>query len=252
MRKKSTSFESLQELAKKEPSGDGGGGDLEMPDLSKLQEMFAGAYDPELMASMGEDIQRAMDEMAKMDPEELQQQMEQALKIMTQGDMVDSIMDQKDEVLANLQKTGMVSAEELEKFEKDPAYFESQMRNALDQMKGIFSDPEVLKTAAETMKSLQGALSDPAIADLTRLLEGGLDDDEKIEQARLQLLQDPELIENPLISSLFKEGEFQEILHDEVKWRDSVKEGQAMFKQQGVGAGAGAAFGGGGAGVGEL
>jgi succinate dehydrogenase/fumarate reductase flavoprotein subunit len=243
MRKRSTSFESLQELAKKEPSA----GEEEMVDMAKLQEMFAGAYNPEVMASMGDDINRAMEELAKMDPEELQKQMEEALKLMTQGD-VENIMDKKDEVLANLQETGMVSAEELEKFQKDPAYFESQMRDALDQMKGLFSDPDVLKTAAETMKNIQSALSDPAIADLTKLLEGGLDDDIKIEGARLQLLQDPELTGNPLISSLFKEGEFQEILHDEKKWRDSVKEGQAMFTQPGVGAGLAV----GGAGVGEL
>jgi hypothetical protein len=123
------------------------------------------------------------------------------------------------------------------------------MRDAFDQMKGIFSDPEVIKTAAETMKGMQEAFSDPAIADLTKLLEEGLSDDTKIEEARLELLSDPALAGNPVIAAMFKEGEFQEILQDPKKWRETVKEGQAIFKEtKGVGAAAGNI----GAGVGEL
>ena len=256
MRKKSTTFESLQELAKDKQQQQQQQKQVhssvgeEMADLAKLQEMFAGAYNPEVMAAMGDDLNKAMEELMKMDPEELQKSIEEALKLMTQTDsMVDNIMDKKDQVLSSLETSGMVSQEELEKFKKDPAYFESQMRDAFDQMKGIFSDPEVIKTAAETMKGIQEAFSDPAIADLAKLLEEGLADDTKIEEARLELLSDPSLAGNELIGGLFKEGEFQEILQDPKKWREAVKEGQAVFKQpKGVGAAAGNV----GAGVGEL
>ena len=153
--------------------------------------------------------------------------------------------------MRNLEETGMVSAEELEKFKNDPAYFESQMRDAFQQMQGMFSDPEVLKMAGDTMKGMQQAFSDPAIANLNKLLEGGLVDDTQIEEARLQLLQDPEIVNNPVFKSMFDGDEFQDILRDPKKWRESFKEGQEMLKQAGAGlggAGAGARV----AGHGEL
>jgi len=222
----------------------------EMADMAKLQEMFAGAFEnPGAMAGFGDDIAKAMEDLAKMDPADLQRQMEDAMAAMTSGDMVDNIIKQKDQVLANLEETGLVSAEELEKYKNDPAYFESQMRDAFQQMQGMFSDPEVLKAAGETMKGMQQAFSDPAIANLNKLLEGGMEDDTEIEGARLKLLQDPEIVNNPVFKSMFDGDEFQDILNDPKKWRESIKEGQEMLKQAGVGAaGAGARV----AGHGEL
>ena len=239
----------MHEKATAAASAAGGteGAAAEMADMAKLQEMFAGAFsDPEVMAGFGDDINRAMEELAKMDPADLKRQMEEAFSAMTNGDMVENIIEKKEAVLANLEETGMVSAEELEKYKNDPAYFEAQMRDAFSQMKDIFADPEVLKMAGEAMKGMQQAFSDPAIAELTKLLEEGLDDDTKIEEARLQLLSDPELSSNPVLKAMFDGDEFHEILRDPKKWRESVKEGQQLV------AGAGAGARGAGARVGEL
>jgi hypothetical protein len=216
----------------------------DMVDMAKLQEMFAGAFEnPDAMAGFGEDINRAMEDLAIMDPAELQKQMQEAMAAMTQGDMVENIIGHKESVLANLEETGMVDAEELEKYKNDPEYFEEQMRNAFSQMQGLFSNPEVLKAAGETMRGMQQALSDPAIADLTKLFEEGMSDDTKIEEARLKLLSDPELASNPVFKAMFEGDEFQEILRDPVKWRESVKEGQQLFAGAAGGAGFGAAGG---------
>jgi len=250
-KKQGTTFEELQAQAAAAAAGGGTqhAAAGEVADMAKLQEMFANAFqDPQAMAGFGDDINKAMEELAKMDPAVLQKQMEEAMSAMASGDMVDNILEQKEQVLANLQDTGMVDAEELEKFKNDPAYFESQMRGAFDQMKGMFSDPEVLKMAGETMKGMQEAFTDPAITQLTKLLEDGVSDDTKIEEARLQLLQDPQIATNPVFKQMF-DGEFQEILHDPKKWRDSIKEAQQMFAQVGAGLGGGG-LGGAGAGAG--
>ena len=233
-----TTFQDLNEIAKEKP----GAGAGEMADLAKFQEMFAGVFnDPEAMeamAAMGQDMQKAMNDLAEMDPEDLQKQMNEVFELMTQGSMVDSIVDKKDEVLRSLEQSGMVSAEELQKYKEDPAYFEEQMRGAFDQMQGLFSDPDVLKNAADAMIAMQQAFSDPAITELTKLLEGGLEDDDEIEEARLDLLANPDLAGNPVLASLFAdEGDFQDILRDPKKWRDSVKEGQGVFKGQTAGVG---------------
>lgn len=249
-KKKQTSFEALNERA---AQGDTGHVAEEMADMAKLKEMFAGAFEnPEAMAGFGDDINRAMEELAQMDPADLQKQMEEAMAAMADGDIMDNIIGQKEQVLANLEQTGMVDAEELEKYKSDPAYFEAQMKDAFQQMQGMFSDPEVLKVAGETMKGMQEAFSDPAIAELTKLLEGGLGDDTQIEEARLMLLQDPEIAENPVFKSMFGGDEFQEILHDPKKWRDSIKQGQEMFAQAQAEGAAGAGAGARVAGHGEL
>lgn len=255
-KKQSTTFQDLQERA---AAAAGGRAEHdaaeEMVDMAKLQEMFASAFEnPDAMAGFGEDINKAMEELANMDPADLQKQMEQAMAAMTSGDMVENIMGQKDAVLQNLQESGMVSEEELEKFKSDPEYFERQMRDAFAQMQTMFQDPEMLKMAGETMKGMQEAFSDPAITELTKLLEGGLEDDTKIEEARLQLLQNPQILESPMFKTMFGGDEFQEILHDPVKWRETIKEGMQMMASGGGIPGVGTRPGGGArvAGHGEL
>lgn len=253
-KKPGATFQELQERATAAAAAAGGGDHHvaeEMADMAKLQEMFAGAFqNPEAMAGFGDDMAKAMEDLAKVDPAELQAQMEQAMAAMTSGDMVENIIKQKEDVLANLEETGMVPPEELEKFKNDPAYFESQMRDAFSQMQGMFSNPEVLKMAGETMKGMQEAFSDPAVADFLKFLEGGMQDDVKIEEMRLELLQNPEILESPMFKTMFEGDEFLEILQDPKKWRDTVKEGMQMFAGAGAGAvpGAGAKV----AGHGEL
>lgn len=257
-KKEGTTFQDLQEKAAAANSGEQHHVAEEMADLAKLQEQFAGAFDanPELLKSFGADMQKAMDELAKMDPAELQKHMQQAMEQMTSGDVMDTLVEQKEALLQNLQETGMVSEEELAKFKNDPAYFESQMRDAMQQMQQMFSDPEMLKAAGETMKGMQEAFQDPAIADLTKLLEGGFEDDTKIEEARLQFLQNPQILDSPLFQAMFPGDEFQDILQDPKKWRDTIKEGMQLMQSAGMAGGVpGGAAGAGGqrvAGHGEL
>ena len=250
-RKKGSSFQDLNEQAKKQQGGAGDAlgqmgdlGDLqnmfEGVDMSQMQEMWKEALnDPETMQqleAMGDKFGEALEELSKMSPEELQKQMQEALSMLTDGEMADTIISKKDEVLASLEKTGMVSEEELAKFKADPEYFELKMRESFDQMKNIFSDPDILQAATESMKH-----SSELMQEMSKAFTEGLDTDEKIEDARLEILKNPELKSNPMLSSMFDSEDFQEIINDPKKWRDSVKEGQQAF----VG-------GAGGARVGEL
>lgn len=192
---------------------------------------------------MGGKFEEALQELSKMSPEQLQQQMAEAMSMLTDGDMASQIIDKKDEVLASLEQTGMVSAEELAKFKADPEYFELKMRESFDQMKGVFSDPKMIQGAMDAMKGSQDMMQE-----MTKAFTEGLDTDEKIEEARLEILKNPELTGNPMLKGMFDAPEFKEVLNDPLKWRESIKEGQQAFAS----VGAGGAGKGGGAGVGEL
>ena len=239
-RKKAASFEELNEQAKAMQGGGAAGG---MPDLKRMQEMMGGdAKMMEQMAGMGAQMQEAMEMLSKMSPEELEKQMADALKMMTDGDMLKSMMEHSDDILATLEQTGAVPPEELAKFKSDPAYFEQKMQESFEQMQGIFNDPEILKAATETMGGLSEIMKNPGLMDdMFKSMMGDFDDDEKIEEARLKILSDPEGA-HPMLKEMFQSDEMQELLKDPVKWRESVKEGQGMLL-----GGAGGA-----AGVGEL
>ena len=161
--------------------------------------------------------------------------MADAMAMLTSGDIVENIVAKKEDVLKNLQETGMVSKEELEKYKKDPEYFEQQMRGAFDQMAGLFNDPSVLASVTETMT----AMSDPAMLEFNKLLEEGMHDDDKLEEARLKLLSNPKLSENPIFEAVFADEEFQHVVKDPKKWRDTFKEGQNLLGKQGLGGGLG-------------
>lgn len=173
-RKKDTSFEALNEMATKEENGGVAAcyssGVPDTPDLAAVQEM---------MDHFREEVIKTMEE---MDP----------------VDMIENIIDLKDEVLQNMEQSGLVSAEELGKFRNDPAYFESQMRNGFDQMAAMYSDPEALII---------------------------FEDDDKIEEARLQLLS---VLSDPAVAN--NQNILQCILNDPEKWRESVKEGRSMWE----------------------
>ena len=85
------------------------------------------------------------------------------------------------------------------------------------------------------MKGFGELMSDPkgAMSKLGAVLQDALADDEKIEEARLQLLSDP----SAAGVANFDSEEMQEILRDPVKWKKSVKEGQRMMMGGGVGMG---------------
>ena len=246
-----SSFQDLNEQAQKDQEGLAGFGDADLAkmfegvDMAQMQELWKNALnDPETMKTlegMGAKFNEAMEELSKMTPEQLQAQMQEAMSMLTDGDMADSIVARKDEVLASLEQTGMVSPEELAKFKADPEYFELKMRESFDQMKSIFNDPEMIKGAMDMM----AGAGQQSLKDMAAFFSETLDTDEKIEEARLEILQNPEVLNNPMMANMFQTDDFKELLRDPKKWRESIKEGQKAFSEAAAGMGQGA-------GVGEL
>jgi len=203
-------------------AGGGGGG---MDDLQKLIE--ESMKDPEMMKqleeSMGKDFLDVLDRIQNMSPEEMQKQMEDAMKLLSGDDtMMDSILEKREEVIEQLERTKAVPADEIARFRADPKYFELKMRESFDQMHNVLSNPDYMKMATEAMvktKDMLGNLGDPnALADL---LKENLNDDDKIEEARLEVLKG----DNPLLSQLFESEEMKAIANDPVKWKETIKEG---------------------------
>ncbi|KAL3816891.1 hypothetical protein ACHAXA_006967 [Cyclostephanos tholiformis] len=242
------SFEELQKMAaenmavgeKKRVAGDGmdlkkKGLDALINDFdpSMLQELLAAELKDPALQEMFDGMQGAMNELLNMDPDELKQQMELAMEMLTSTDMKQNIVNQKEEVLAMMEAQGTATPEEIAEFRADPAKFEEAMTKAFGQMKEIFSDPEALDTVVQLMQGFGAVLKDPqaALSKLGGVLQEALADDDKIEDARLQLLNDPGVAGNDVLSDMFGTEEMQAILNDPVKWRKSVKEGQKMLSE---------------------
>ena len=222
-----TSFQELQELAKKN-SAAGGAGAGGMPDMQQLlQDAMA---NPEQYLSqlgdMGDQFGAALEQMMKMTPEEIQQQMEQAMKMMTDGDIVENILNNKEEVLASLEANGAVPPEELAKYKADPNYFELKMRESFEQMGELFNNPEYIEATTNVMKNMAGMMQDPAqVNEMMKMVGSELEDDDKIEEARLEILSGKGTMAG--LKDLFETPEMKEILHDPKKWRDTVRDGMA-------------------------
>jgi hypothetical protein len=218
---------------------DGGGAaaGFDMGELSKMM----GEVDPKMleeMASLGPQFDEMMKLMAEMSPEDLEKQMKDAMEMMQGDDMMQNMLQHQDEILKTLEETGQVDAEELAKFKADPEYFEMKMKESFDQMQQMFSDPDMLKVASESMQGMQDLYKNPGAMDsMMQELLSDFDDDEKIEEVRQMFLTNPELGASGL-KEMFEGDEMQEILQDPKKWRETVKEGQG-FLNQGVGAGVG-------------
>ena len=193
-------------------------------------------------------MQGAMDELLNMDSDQLKQQMTEAMSMLTSMDMQQNILDQKDEVLAMMEAQGTATPEEIAEYRADPAKFQEAMTAAFGQMKEIFSDPQAMDTVVQMMQGFGSIMKDPAavMSKLGGVLQDALADDDKIEEARLQLLNDPSVAGNKAVSDMFGSEEMKEILMDPEKWKKSVKEGQKMMMGQGD------AAVGGGMGMGEL
>ena len=192
-------------------------------DLAKLQEMMMKAFeDPAAMDAikqMSVGMEDVMKELGKMSPEALQAQMEEAMKLMTQDDIMDAVISKKEDVLASLEQTGLVPPEELAKFKADPAYFEEQMKGAFDQMKGLFQNPDLIKMATDTMKGMQDALTDPLLAKMQELLMADHVSEVEIEELRLSFLQKPNWMEDNPAMAMFQG------LSEEVKDAQKFKDG---------------------------
>jgi len=219
-------------------------------DADVLQDLVKeGLKDPQIQ-EMFSGMQGAMEELLNMDTEQLKAQMEEAMNMLTSLDMQSTILEKQDEVLAMMEAQGTATPEEIAEYRANPEKFKESMTQAFGQMKEIFSDPKALDQVLQMMKGFGAIMQDPAAAmsKLGGVLQDVLADDDKIEEARLQLLNDPSVAGNKAMSELFDSEEMQEILKDPVKWRKSVKEGQRMLTGEGAKDGAKA----GGIGMGEL
>jgi len=255
-RKGAASFEELNKMAAERMETEnkvgaavsvGGGmegmlGDLDLSDMdlgalmkdmdpSALQELVKeGMKDPQVQ-EMFSGMQGAMDDLLAMDTEQLKAQMEEAMSMLTSMDIQENILGQKEEVLAMMEAQGTASAEDIAEYRADPAKFEADMSKAFGQMKELFNDPEAMDEVVQMMKGFGNIMKDPAAAmsKLGGVLQDGLADDDKIEEARLQLLNDPSVAGNKAVSDMFGTEEMQDILNDPEKWKKSVKEGQKML-----------------------
>jgi hypothetical protein len=236
-KKKGGTFQELNEKAKEVQTGAVGAAGGE---LGGLADMF-GDLDPsqlEELAGLGEYFDEIMGVMGKMTPEELEKQMQDAMQMLASGDMMKNMLSMQDEIIKSLEESGQVTPEEVAKFKADPEYFEQKMKESFGQMQELFSDPETLKAATEGIQGISELYKNPGKMDeILQQLLGDFDDDEKIEEVRLQLMQNPE-VGIPGLGDAFNTPEMKEILSDPKKWRDSVKEGKGLLDQ--------------GAGVGEL
>jgi len=231
------SFQELNEQAKQMADGGGAAAGLDMGDLAKMM----GEVDPKMLediAALGPQFEEVMKIMAEMTPEDLEKQMQEAMEMMQGGDILQNMLQNQDEIFKTLEETGQVDAEELAKFKADPEYFEMKMKDSFDQMSQMFSDPDVLKVASESMQGMQDLYNNPGAMDsMMQELLSDFDDDEKIEEVRQMFLTNPE-VGVPGMKEMFEGDEMQAILQDPKKWRETVKEGQG-FLNQGVGAGVG-------------
>lgn len=211
-----------------------GGGGADMAELQKmLQESLSDPETAKYLEEMGSQFGAAMEQLSKMSPEEIQQQMAQAFDVLQSGDMLEGLVQQRDEVIAQLEATGTIPADEIAKMKENPQYFELKMRESFDQMKDMFQNPEMLQSMTQAMASMKDLMEsgDEILDEMTQMLTSGeMQDDDKIEEARLQILRG-DFSENPLMKEMFASEEMQELLSDPVKWRESVKEGQANIAQ---------------------
>jgi len=156
--------------------------------------------------------------------------MAEGLEQLTSPGMIDTILGQKEDVLATLKAQGLVTDEQIAEYEANPEKFDEEMSKAFAEMQKVFSDPETLDAAAKLMGGFSDVLQNPekAMNQIADLFSKELGDDDKIEEARLKLLEDPENAGEAL-ASMFQNDEMKDILHDPIKWRESVKKGQGML-----------------------
>uniref|UniRef100_A0A7S3PXZ6 STI1 domain-containing protein n=1 Tax=Chaetoceros debilis TaxID=122233 RepID=A0A7S3PXZ6_9STRA len=220
---------------------------MDSDDLMKmLQESMNDPATMEYMNQMGAGMEDVMQQLAAMDPAQMKQQITDNLATMTSDETLNSVLEQSDEVLESLLMQGLITEEQMLEFQEDPAKFQEQMSQAFEEMNKILSDPEALDAAMNMMNGMADMMANPdaAMAKLAEAFSAELGDDDKIEEARLQLLADPDSAGNPTLASLFQDQNMKEILEDPVLWREQVKLGQEMLAGGGGGLG--------GAGLGEL
>jgi len=229
---------SFQELNEQAKNAAGGGGMGDMDSLMKQMGM-----DPEEMKKMAGEfglgdipqMDEVMKMMAEMSPEDLAQQMQEAMELFGGDDMMANMIGQQDEILKVLEETGAIDPEELAKFKADPEFFEQKMKESMDQMKNMFSDPKMMAQAADGMKAAQELYANPdAMNDMMGDILKDLSD-EDIESVRQMFIGgDADPMMKELLGSI-DTAELDDVLQDPVKWRKTVKEGLGVLGGQGAG-----------------
>lgn len=215
--------------------------------MKMLKESMNDPETQKYMEQFGMGMSEVMEQLAAMDPEEMKKQITDNLSQMASSETLDTVLEQQDEVLQNLLMQGLITEEQMVEYQNDPGKFQEEMAKAFEEMNKILSDPDALDAAMNMMSGMAEMIKNPdaAMNKLAEAFSSELGDDEKIEEARLQLLADPNAAGNPAMAALFEDGDMLEILKDPIKWREQVKKGREMLL-----GGAGAEAG--GAGIGEL
>lgn len=177
------------------------------------------------MGGLGDQFGEALEQMMKMSPDELAVQLEAAMKMMTDSDIVDNIVGKKDEVIQSLEASGAVTPEELARYKTDPAYFELKMRESFEQMGDLLQNPEYIAKAAEVMKDMGKVMGDPdALSNVMKIMGEGMQDEGHVEDARQKFLAG-DFGGMPGMKEMFDTPEMKAILKDPAKWKATVKEG---------------------------
>lgn len=196
-----------------------GGTDADV--LAQMEQMLADTFNnPEVLKQ----YEQVMEELSKMTPEELQAQMAEAMKMLTQNDMLTEVLENKEAVIKNLETSGAVPPEELERYKTDDAYYELKMRESFAEIQQVVNNPEYLKYVNDAMQNVAELVKNPesvfaGIADMM----GDMSDDQ-IEEARLKLLSGG-FSDEPMLKDAFDSPEMKEIVRDPKKWKEAVKEG---------------------------
>lgn len=254
--RKAATFEEQREKAQQQMAGLGGAenmmdqlANLDPDEMMKMiQESMNDPATMDYLNQFGAGMQEVMDQLSQMSPDELMANLQENLAQMSSPDILDSVLDQKEEVLSSLLEQGLITPEQAAEYESDPDKFQQEMASAFEQMNQLLSDPKALEAAMGMMTGMADVLNNPegVMGQMANALNDVLGDDEKIEEARLQLLADPGTAGNPALASLFQSEDMLDILSDPIKFREEVKKGKEMLS------GLGGGDGGLGAGIGEL
>jgi len=240
-RKKGSSFEDLNELAKQNQGGDAddladmmaglgdydleslmaGLGDLDMDSLVEM--MNSPEYQKEYkkyLAELGlddDDTMAKVGDAMKMlqDPVKLADAMTGVLgSLQSSEEFVDAIVGQKDAMLDHLASSGLLTPEQIEQYRNDPNKFGEDMKESFSKMQELFTNPDIMRQSQEFSQMMMEVYKK---FDLESLFT----DEEKSEEARLALL-DPS---NPLSAMFAESKEMREILQDPLKWKAALIEG---------------------------
>lgn len=212
-------------------------GNFDMNQWAKMmEETLKDPQTMEMIAEMSKGMGDLAEQLKTQSPDEI---VKNAMDVLNSGSMFDGLKENMDEVLANLEASGMIPQDKMMEYKADPDKFKKDLDDAMGMLGDLFKDPAAMDAAASMLKGFSEVMEDPEkmmeqfnrfAAEFSQAF-ADFDDDDKIEEARLQLLDNPELAGDPTLASVFSSDEMKEILNDPVKWRESVKKGQGLLNQ---------------------